>query len=72
MNNNTTHWDRIEIVQRTALGVGADQAERIAAREAESRRPGFRAVAVRWLGADAFDRHLGGRWVELEVELAAA
>ena len=72
MNNNTTRTVRIEIIQRTALGQSAERAERVAAREVESRNPGFQAIAVRWLGAYAFDRHLGGRWVELEVDLAAA
>ena len=70
--NSTTRTVRIEIIQRTALGMGAEGAELLAAQEAETRNPGHRAVAVRWLGADAFDRHLGGRWVELEVDLAAA
>jgi hypothetical protein len=42
-----------------------------AVEKAEADHPGHRAVAVRWLGADAFDRWLGGRWVELEVRLAA-
>lgn len=69
--DNKTHTVRIEIIQRTALGMGAEEAERAAAAEAESRNPGHRAVAVRWLGADAFDRSIGGRWVELEVDLVS-
>lgn len=69
--NSTTRTVRIEIIQRTAQGMGAEEAERAAAAEAESRNPGHRAVATRWLGADPFDRHIGGRWVELQVDLVS-
>ena len=72
---NTTQNDgltvRVTLIQRTSLGEGPDRAEENAMRLAEADHPGTRAVGVSWLGADAFDRYLGGRWVELEVRLAA-
>jgi hypothetical protein len=71
MKNVTELTVQVALVQRTALGEGPDRVEQLALEKAEADHPGHRAVAVRWLGADAFDRWLGGRWVELEVRLAA-
>jgi hypothetical protein len=67
MKNVTELTVQVSLVQRE----GPDRVEQLALEKAEADHPGHRAVAVRWLGADAFDRWLGGRWVELEVRLEA-
>jgi hypothetical protein len=45
-------------------------AEVDAAAEARSRHPGTVVTGIRWLAASPFDRSLGGRWVDLEVDVA--
>ena len=45
-------------------------AEIDAAAAARAKHPGRHVEAVRWLSAAPFDSSLGGRWVELEVDLA--
>lgn len=47
-------------------------AEIDAAAAARAKHPGTRVAAVRFLSAMPFDRSLGGRWVDLEVDLVLA
>ena len=72
MDNINVYTVVVSILQRSALGEGADIVASRARREAERLNPGYAAVQSRFLGADAFDRYLGGRWVELEVSMVAA